>query len=302
MTLRSAGRIVSLVAALSLAITPQALAAPPAPATAGPTVSAYPVLVGAGDIADCSRSSDSATAALVSRIPGHVYTLGDNVYPDGTSSQFATCYQPTWGRFKARTRPAAGNHDYHVTGAAGYFGYFGRLAGHPARGFYAYNLGSWRIYVLNSNCDVVSCAAGSTQDRWLRADLAANPRRCVLAYWHHPLFSSGRHGGDAAVRPFWAALYQAHADIVLNGHDHDYERFGRQSPAGVPAVRGIREFVVGTGGAGLRPFGPRQPNSQVRNSTTFGVLKLTLNPASFHWRFVHVAGQTFTDAGWAPCV
>jgi calcineurin-like phosphoesterase family protein len=295
-------RALGLAMTFVFAVPTTALATDPTSAARaiGPQAT-YPALVGAGDIADCGRTADSATAALIARIPGHVYTLGDNVYPNGTAQQFAACYQPTWGRFKLRTRPATGNHDYHTAGAAGYFGYFGRQAGRASRGYYAYNLGTWRIYVLNSNCEIVSCAAGSAQERWLRADLAANRRSCVLAYWHHPLFSSGQHGGDPAVQPLWAALYGARAEIVLNGHDHNYERFARQSPSGTPTARGIRQFVVGTGGAGLRPFGPPTRNSVARNSTTHGVLKLTLNPRSFHWRFVPVAGRTYTDAGWEPC-
>jgi len=259
-------------------------------------------LVGAGDIASCTGSGDSATAAVVRATPGTVFTTGDNAYQDGTPAQFRDCYDPTWGTFRDRTRPAPGNHDYHTSGAAGYFDYFGARAGDPRRGYYAYDLGAWRIYVLNSNCAAVGgCAAGSRQERWLRADLAAHPHRCVLAYWHHPLFSSGPHGNQAKVRAFWQALYAAHADIVINGHDHIYERFRRQSPSGTATARGIQEFVVGTGGVGHYEYGTIKPNSLARNRSTFGVLRLQLSPTGWSWRFMPVAGKTYTDAGSRDC-
>jgi len=263
---------------------------------------ADPVLVGAGDIATCRGSGDSATAALLASIPGTVFTAGDNAYDSGSAAEYARCYGPTWGVFRARTRPAPGNHEYATAGAAGYFGYFGTRAGDPRRGYYAYNLGSWRIYVLNSNCWTVGgCGAGSPQERWLRADLAASPRRCVLAYWHHPLFSSGLHGNQPAVRAFWDDLQAAGAEIVVNGHDHDYERFAPQTPGGVASATGIREFVVGTGGRSHYGFGTVRRNSQVRNATAYGVLELTLRAGSYDWRFVPAAGATFSDAGHGTC-
>lgn len=256
-----------------------------------------PVLVGAGDIASCSSPGDSATAKLVAGIPGTVFTAGDNAYESGTTAQFGSCYGPTWGAFKSRTRPSAGNHDYLTAGASGYFNYFGSPAGIAGKGYYAYNLGTWRIYALNSNCAAVGgCGATSPQSKWLKADLAANPRRCVLAYWHHPLFSSGAHGNHSSVRPFWDVLYAAHADVVINGHDHDYERFARMTPGGTASTNGIREFVVGTGGKERRAFGTIKPHSLVRNSSTYGVLKLTLHATTYDWRFVPQAGKTFTDS------
>ena len=272
----------------------------------GPAVSAVatsaPVLVGAGDIATCRGSGDGATAALLASIPGTVFTAGDNAYDSGRAAEYARCYGPTWGVFRPRTRPAPGNHDYATTGAAGYFGYFGARAGDPRRGYYAYNLGSWRIYVLNSNCWAVGgCAAGSPQERWLRANLAASPHRCVLAYWHHPLFSSGLHGNQSAVRAFWNDLQAAGAEIVINGHDHDYERFAPQTPGGVASATGIREFVVGTGGRSHYGFGVVRRNSQVRNARAFGVLRLTLRAGSYDWRFVPAAGTKFSDAGHGTC-
>ena len=262
-----------------------------------------PVLVGAGDIADCSGTGDEATARVLDRIGGTVFTLGDNAYEDGTGAEFRDCYAPSWGRHKARTRPAPGNHDYHTLGADGYFGYFGKAAGAPGSGYYSYDRGAWHIVVLNSNCDEVPCAVGSRQERWLQADLAANENVCTLALFHHPRFSSGAHGGQASVYPFWKALYDAGADVVLSGHDHDYERFAPQNPVGVSdPSRGIRQFVVGTGGRELRPFRTiREPNSRAGSSQTFGVLKLTLHPTSYGWKFLPVTGSTFTDSGTGRC-
>jgi hypothetical protein len=258
-----------------------------------------PVLVGAGDIASCSHNRDEATALLLDSIPGTVFTLGDNVYPDGTLAQFNDCYAANWGRHKNRTRPAPGNHDYHTPGAAGYFDYFGAAAGDRSKGYYSYNLGAWHLIALNSEIDH---SAGSAQEQWLRTDLAAHSNVCTLAYWHSPRFSSGQHGNDNDSQALWQALYDYRADVVLNGHDHTYERFAPQNPNGQADSRGIREFVVGTGGAGLYPFPTIQPNSEKRNNTVYGVLKLTLHASSYDWQFVPIAGQTFTDSGTANCV
>ena len=261
-----------------------------------------PVLVGAGDIASCVMSGDSATAKLLDGIAGTVFTAGDNAYEHGTAAQFNDCYRPTWGRHRSRTRPAPGNHDYFTAGAAGYFGYFGTRAGTAGQGWYAYDVGAWRVYALNSNCAAIGgCEAGSAQETWLRTDLAANPRQCVLAYWHHPVFSSGVHGNDPTMGDIWAALHEAGAEVVVNGHDHDYERFAPQAPDGSADPAGIREFVVGTGGAGLRGFGTVRANSLVRSSSAHGVLKLTLRPTSYSWAFVPVAGKTFKDSGSTAC-
>jgi acid phosphatase type 7 len=261
------------------------------------------VLVGAGDIASCSSSGDEATAKLLDGISGTVFTIGDNAYSSGTATQFKNCYDPTWGRHKARTKPAPGNHEYLTAGASGYFGYFGVAAGDPSKGYYSYNFGDWHIVSLNSMCEKVGgCGATSPMVTWLKQDLAANPRKCTLAYFHHPLFSSGDHGNTPKMRPTWDALYAANADVVLNGHDHSYERFAPQNPSGkLDTARGIREFVVGTGGGSLRPFDDIQANSQVRNATTHGVLRLTLNPDSYAWKFVPVAGKSFTDSGSRSC-
>ena len=273
-------------------------------ALAGGAAPTAPLLLAAGDIAACDSNGDEATAALLRAHPrATVATLGDNVYPDGRLGEFRRCYAPTWGVAKNRTRPAAGNHDYRTDGAAGYFAYFGRRAGPRGRGWYRYRLGTWQVFVLNSNCEQVGgCARGSAQERWLRRTLAANRATCTLAYWHHPRFSSAdRHGGSPATAAFWAALYQAGADVVLSGHDHVYERFAPQTPSARPAPgRGIRAFVVGTGGAGLYGFREPQPNSRVRVAK-YGLLALTLGRGRYSWRFL-AAGGGVSDSGSARCV
>lgn len=259
-------------------------------------------LIAAGDIASCGSSGDEATAALLDTLPGSVITLGDNAYESGTATEFAQCYDPTWGRARARTHPVAGNHEYLTGNATGYFGYFGTAAGDPAKGYYSYDLGSWHVIALNSNCSKIGgCGVGSAQEQWLRADLQANPAACTLAYWHHPRFSSGVHGSNVAYQALWQALYDARADVVLNGHDHDYERFLPQTPSGAPdSASGIREFVVGTGGKSHYAVSPIA-NSEVRNGDTYGVLKLTLHGTSYDWQFVPIAGATFTDSGSGSC-
>jgi hypothetical protein len=232
-----------------------------------------------------------------------VLTLGDAVYPDGTASQFGDCYDPTWGRVLSRTRPTPGNHEYHTTDAKGYFGYFGDAAGDPAKGYYAYDLGTWRVYSLNSNCEEIGgCDAGSAEVKWLNADLAENPAACVLAYWHHPRYSSGEHGSQPSVDGLWDALYAAGAEIVLSGHDHDYERFAPQSDKGEPDPdAGLVEFVVGTGGFSHYPFGRILATSQAHNNTAYGVLELTLSASSWSSRFIPIAGKSYTDAATGTC-
>ena len=230
--------------------------------------------------------------------PDRVLTLGDHAYPDGTASQFAAFYDPNWGRHKAITKPVPGNHEYHTTGASGYFDYFGAVAGERGKGYYSFDLGSWHLIAINSE---ISVSAGSVQDQWLRNDLATTTKPCILAYWHEPRFSSGEHGGSTSVAPLWNALYAGRADVVLNGHDHDYERFALQNPSGQADGNGIREFVVGTGGVSHYTFGTPVPNSQVRDGTSFGVLKLTLHASSYDWKFVAEAGASFTDSGSTSC-
>lgn len=267
------------------------------------------VLVGAGDISKCSNNNDEATAVLVDGIAGTVFTLGDNVYETGAAPEFSMCYDPTWGRHKARTMPASGNHEYGTAGATGYYDYFNGAgaftgpAGDRDKGYYSYDAGDWwHVVVLNSECaQVGGCGEGSPQETWLRGDLATNSAKNVIGMWHKPRFSSGSHGDDTTVQPLWQALYDYGADLVLNGHDHDYERFAPQDASGVPDnAHGMIEIIAGTGGASHYTFsGTPKPNSLVRNGSTYGVLRLTLHEASFDWQFVPIAGQTFTDSGTA---
>ena len=280
----------------------------PAP-TAGPKLDAVgdPVVVGAGDIALSSDTAGAeATAKLLDGIDGHVITLGDNAYENATLDDFLDAYAPTWGRHRWRTHPAIGNHEYNVPHGAPYFAYFCEAAGAPLKGYYSYDVGAWHFIVLNSNCaekdaDAPPCDAGSEQERWLRADLAAHPAKCTAAYWHHPRFSSGSKGDDASVQPLWQALYDAGADVVLSGHSHVYERFGPQDPTGhADPERGIREFVVGTGGADLSSFDASHANSEARKAGQHGVIKLTLHAESYDWAFLTVDGAV-NDAGRGAC-
>jgi len=260
-------------------------------------------LVGAGDIGRCDDRSDRKTARLVGKIPGTVFTLGDHAYPEGTRSQFRDCYAPTWGKYRERTRPTAGNHDYHTAGAKPYFNYFRWRAGRP-RGYYSYDRGSWHIVALNSNCEEVGgCKWKSAQGRWLRTDLAKNRGRCTLAYFHHPLYASGRGEESLKVKPFWHILYNHHADVILSGHAHRYERFARIKPSGErSSARGIRQFIVGTGGAQAEPQqGPDEPRVQAKKVGAPGVLKLELGSGFYRWKFVPVAGRNYTDSGKARC-
>ena len=258
------------------------------------------ILLAAGDIATCTNDFDEATARILDANPsGVVAPLGDNAYVDGTASEFANCYGPTWGRHLARTMPAVGNHEYQTPGATGYYGYFGAKAGDPSKGYYSYDHGAWHIVVLNSN---IAHDANSPQLAWLRADLEANRRACTLAYWHHPRFSSGNHGNDSRESAIWDALFAYDADVILNGHEHSYERFAPQTPAGIADdSRGIRAFVVGTGGTLLRGIGTRKANSEVFNSASHGILKLTLSADRYAWQFLPIAGQSFTDSGSGAC-
>jgi hypothetical protein len=252
------------------------------------------VLAGAGDISVCTNDNDEATAKLLDEISGTVFTTGDNVYTSGTTAEYKDCYDPTWGRHKSRTQPVPGNHEYRTSNAAGYFQYFSNV-----ESYYAYNLGDWRIYALNSEIDV---SATSAQVKWLKGDLAANPRQCVLAYWHQPRWSSGdHHGSDSKYQALWKTLYDAGAELVINGHEHHYERFTQMNAYGQPVRKGMREIVVGTGGAGLYGFGTALSTSQVRNSSTHGVLKLILTATEYQWEFIPVTGKTFTDKGSTSC-
>ncbi len=274
-------------------------------------------LVAAGDIACDPESADfndglgsedkcrqKSVADLIGPVnPDAVLTLGDHQYEDNTLEKFKASYDLSWGEYKDITYPVVGNHEYLIADASGYYAYFGSRAGDPELGYYSYTLGEWHMVALNSNCSKVGgCDRDSPQGQWLEADLAANPNTCILAYWHHPRFSSGHHGNDSSYWDFWKILYTAGADLVLVGHDHNYERFALQDPEGLAdPERGIRQFVVGTGGKGLRPFGDIQPNSEVRNSDTYGVLKLRLYSESYDWEFLPESGGAFIDKGEQGC-
>jgi hypothetical protein len=323
--------LTSMVLAVLLAGTTAALNAVP---SVGQTTTV--TLVGAGDIADCSNTNDEATAVLLSNIPGTVITLGDDAYANGTSTQFANCYDnyrlsdhsvfdssrsAWWGQFKKRTMPTLGNHEYLNSSDSSlksqpYFDYFRAQNGflQPAapvpypgltkgKGYYSYDLGSWHIVALNSNCDYVSCGGKSTQAQWLRNDLTSHPARCTLAYMHHPLYASGTGSDTPEVKLLWQILYNHHAEVILSGHAHRYERFRRINPDDQPdSVNGIRHFIVGTGGEpGGVQFGENDPNMQVKNTDTPGVIKLSLSAGSYTWKFVPIAGKTFTDSGSDQC-
>jgi 3',5'-cyclic AMP phosphodiesterase CpdA len=273
--------------------------APSAAATPAITVD----IVAAGDIADCGPDGqmfpDAArTAGLIAPSDVIVLTLGDNTYPIGAPVEFTDCFQPTWGRFKGRLRPSPGNHDYMTTDAEGYFGYFGSAVGPDRRGYYSFEVGAWHVISLNSNVDA---GVGSAQYTWLQADLAASQALCTLAYWHHPVFSSGPHGNNPRMADLYRLLHAAGAELVLVGHDHVYERFAPQSAEGqVDSVRGVRSFTVGTGGARLYSWSTIRTNSEFRDNSSHGVLRLTLAEGSYRWVFVPVSGDA-RDAGSAQC-
>jgi hypothetical protein len=283
--------------------------APPAPAGAQAQVTV--TVMAAGDISPApgsSKDDDVATSDLVlDANPTAVLTLGDHQYPRGQLADFRhpNGYQGSWGRFRARTRPSPGNHDYSdpAGGAAGYFGYFGPLAGDPARGYYSFNLGDWHIISLNSNCGAAgspSCGRGSAQVRWLQADLRSNSRLCTLAFWHHPRFTHpAGHRDDPRTRYFWNALYAARADLVLAGHNHVFERFGALHPLGRLAAggAGVRAFTVGTGGNSLYRFStPPRSTSRYRDDGHYGVLHLTLSPTSWRSQFRRIDGRVADQA------
>ena len=269
------------------------------------------VLVGAGDIAGCrDLSGAEATAKLIEGIPGEVFAAGDLAYDKGTAEEFKNCYDKTWGQFKNRTHPAPGNHEFYGSkDGSPYFDYWGVQAGEREKGYYSFELGDWHVISLNTNCaapGLGGCGAGSPQDLWLQKDLAKHSKSCIAAFGHHALYSSGvlkSHAIHPELRQLWKDLYKAHADIVINGHEHSYERFGPQDPYGnLDRKNGIREFVVGTGGRDHDPLGFPIANSEVRNAVTFGVLKLTLSAGDYKWEFVPVGDENaFTDSGEGTC-
>ena len=265
------------------------------PPTATPTLppEAF-VVVGAGDISTCGNENDEMTAQLLDAIPGIIFTTGDNVYDDGTHEEFMQCFGPTWGRHKDRIRPIPGDHDYGTEDGAGYFAYFSDI---PP--YYAYDQGNWRLYALNTEIDL---SEESEQIAWLQTDLAENPRQCVLAYWHEPRWSSGiAHGSYDDYQDLWEIFYEADAELVINGDEHNYERFAEMDASGSPSSPGLRAIVIGTGGKSLYELGTPLPASEVREDSSYGVLKLILYPDRYDWEFVPAAGYTFTDRGSTMC-
>jgi len=270
-----------------------------------PTITVY----AAGDIADCrkkpaaesvaARTADMIANALEKDTHAIVITLGDNTYPVGKPEEFSDCYDPTWGRFKERTLPSPGNHDYGMPKALGYYNYFGEIAGPDRRGYYAKQVGAWRILSLNSNIDPVQM---EKQVSWLKEELSHSKEMCTLAFWHHPAYSSGGHGNNKHMQNIWKILAAAKADIVLTSHDHDYERFVPLDGNGDrDDQNGIRSFVVGTGGAKLTPMFLPKATTEIRDNNTHGVLKLTLQEKSYEWEFLPVPGSNFSDKGKGSC-
>jgi hypothetical protein len=254
------------------------------------------ILLAVGDIAGCPEwYQDEATAELAASLPGTVAILGDVVYRDGKRWEFRQCYDPSWGRVLARSRPAPGNHEYHQVGAGPYYEYFGTRAGPAGKGYYTYKLGTWRIYSLNSERNIPE------QTAWLKSHLAENRSKCILAYWHKPRYTSGEHPNDTTVRPLFHELYKAGAEVVLSGHNHNYERFAPQDADGNFQAKGVRQFVVGTGGARKEGFVTVQPNSKVRYAEGWGVLRLTLGAGKYGWNFLPVPGSPPADTGSANC-
>ena len=303
----------ALIAGLALACdqtmptspTSQSASPPSEVPSIGPAPSIHPgitaadaVLAGAGDIAVCGGAGAERTARLLDRLSSAVFTLGDNVYPSSTADLLRQCYDPAWGRHRARTYATPGNHDWEVERGAPYFAYFGAAAGPAGTGYYSFTLGSWHVLSLNSN---IAASPGSAQYEWARRDLAAHPAPCTLAMWHHPVFSSGAYGNSPNMREIWRLLDRAGAELVITGHEHSYERFAPQTADGRPDASGLRQFVVGTGGADLRRFAAIQPHSDVRSDDTWGVLKLLLRESAYEWEFVPVEDQSFSDQGTAAC-
>jgi len=297
------GAVAVLAAAVAAGLVATALVA-----FGGDDRRAATVLLAAGDIAECDHRADEATARLLAEEPtATIAALGDLAYPHGTAQEFERCFGPSWGRFRDRIRPAAGNHDHATEDAAGYLGYFGVRAGPSGLLRYSYDLGSWHVVVLDSDCwRVGGCDLDDEQARWMRADLRAHRRRCTLAYWHRPPFSSGRYGDakdTARVRPMWQVAVEEGVDLVLTGHEHSYERFAPMDATGaIDRDAGARLFIVGTGGGKLRRYHrPRRPTTEVRNDDTHGVLRLALRPDGYDWRFLPVRGARFTDRGSGDC-
>jgi len=281
----------TIVLALSCAI----------PTTAMPVASGAPVIVAGGDIAcpDSPCDSHRETGALIRRInPRAVLTLGDNQYNEGALSDFQSSYDPTWGRRKGRTYPAPGNHEYQTPDADGYYDYFGRRAHRSSEGFYGFNIGRWHLVSINTG----NGAPSDAELRWVRRNLSRDRHRCELAYWHHPRWSSGNtHGSDARMNGLWQVLFRQGVDVVLNGHEHNYERFALLRPSGERSRNGIRQFVVGTGGRGHYSLGSPIQGSQARIDDEFGVLKMVLRRSSYEWSFIATNPREILDRGRQRC-
>ncbi len=321
-----AGRLLAVVALLIVGCSGQAAittpesstsTSAPRPSTPGPTTTAatttttLPVqeaetqLLAVGDIGRCDRDADDLTSELAAGFPdATIVLLGDIAYPDGTAEEFRDCFDTSWGVHKPRIRPSPGNHDYRTDDAEPYFDYFGDTAGDPGEGYYSFEVGDWHIVALNTNCRPAGgCDAESPQAKWLRTDLAENDTKCTLAFMHHPRFSSGTNGSFERIMPLWEIMYQFGVDVTLSGHDHDYERFAPQDPFGMTQPdRGIRQFVVGTGGGTLREFEMEEPNSEVRIEGEYGILEMTLGAHSYSWRFWGLDGDAPLDMGESTCV
>ena len=265
------------------------------------------VVLAAGDIAGRGRGKELTAKILDANPTGIVLTLGDNAYNAGTLSQFDSLYRPTWGRHVARTFPSVGNHDYDTPGGKGYDTFFRSRVGHPigdrGKHWYSFDYAGWHFVALNSNCKEVSCGAGGEQATWFDADLSAHDVDCALVFWHHPRFSSGvAHGSSIATQALYEVAHRHGVDLILSGHDHDYERFAPQDAYGKADPTGPTEFVVGTGGGAPRGMGPLEPNSVTSAGKVFGVLRLTLHPQSYEWKFLPADGYAYSDAGSASCV
>ncbi len=291
---------------LTLVLVAAAALAGPGGASAAPA----PVVAAVGDVAcspsekqTASRCRQSAVAdAIAKSDPDSVWLLGDLQYASGALADFQNSFDESFGRFRPIWRPVVGNHEYVTPGASGYFDYFGKAAGARSRGYYSFDVGKWHVVALNSNCALVACDSRSAQARWLRTDLRKHRRLCTAAMWHHPLYSSGsEHGSDPISRPLWKILQTHRAEIVLSGHDHDFEAFRRQDQLGRRAPgTGMQQFVVGTGGRSAYDFGPPLANTLARKTNVYGFLKLRLMPKQYRWQFVAESGQTL-ESGAANC-
>jgi len=312
---RRARRALALLAALVAASCGGGPPGPvPSPIQTASGEPRLPLVTAAGDIACAPGSRDPCRhaetfAVMQSLAPDLVLPLGDNQYEAGELAEYNAVYGLTWGLLRAQSRPVPGNHEYQSDGARGYFDYFDGPgastgpAGDRDKGYYSYDFGGWHFVALNSNCAAIGgCGTDSAQEKWLRADLAATSRPCTLAYEHHPRFSGGINGSSANLTALWQALYDFNADVVLCAHDHHYERFAPQRADGTPdPARGIREFVVGTGGRSITPFVTILPNSEVQDTTSFGVLALRLGPGGYQWKFAAAAGMALADSGTGLC-